>query len=102
MSEVEPVWYVMINPVTNKMEGLTYTEPEPYCTPLYTKKQLEPRVTMSKDEFDEFIDIYGKEAGGRGNVFFGFRKIIATKTSYSNLHKRLVTSTKSEDNIAQI
>lgn len=69
--------------------------------PLYTAEQLHPRVKMMQAEFDEFIGLYGKEYGGRGNVFFGLDQAINLGYYYPYLNKRLITDKQFDDNFAQ-
>ncbi|MDY5163311.1 hypothetical protein RQW99_01940 [Leuconostoc falkenbergense] len=69
--------------------------------PLYTKDQLHQRVKMTQAEFDEFTGLYGKEYGGRGNVFFGLDQAINLGDYYPYLNKRLITDKQFDDNSAQ-
>lgn len=56
MTKIEPVAWSVSSPKGEKL----FTDKKPECgfiTPLYTKQQLQPRVKMTKKQYDEFIEL---------------------------------------------
>ena len=101
----EPVAYLVSQEPLSSVRWLSDVKPigvdDKQITPLYTAEQLHQRVKMTQAEFDEFVGLYGKEYGGRGNVFFGLDQAINLGDYYPYLNKRLITDKQFDDNFAQ-
>lgn len=95
MTEIEPVGYAM--KVDGKFKGL-FEEGSKLLVPLYTKEQLQPRVKMTRAEFDEFNIL--KKHHSTEDLISILRVVNGGK--YINLQSRLVCSIENQVEFANL
>lgn len=96
----EPVAYLITSP--NGEQQATVEKPDfGYIEKLYTVEQINHRIKMTSAEFNEWSSLYGENRDGSGNVYFGLKRVIENFLEYPNLNKKIITSTKNQDNLSQ-